>query len=340
MAAAGVTVLAACGNGGETAGDAARTEGAAAGGTVTVYLGRHYGIEPVFQAFTEATGIRVRFTTGRDPELRERLKAEGANTPADLYLAADAGNLALAAADGLLAPTTDAALAGAVPEGYRDGEGRWFGLSRRVRTVAYAPARVDSAAVPATYAALADPRWRGRLCLRPATHPYTQSLVASLIALEGEAEARRIVAGWVANGPAYVDSDTKILEAIRDGACDVGLVNSYYLGRLLADAPDTPVRLAWVGQGEGQSGVHVNVSGAGVVANAPNPEGARRLLAWLATDGQRAFADANYEFPVGTLAPRAELAAWGGFRPQAISAAEYGPRQAAAVRLLDEAGYR
>ena len=163
----------------------------AATSTVTVYTGRHYGIEPIFASFTEATGIEVRFTTGSDPELRERLLAEGENTPADVVMTADAANIALSSAAGLLAPLDSDALRDAIPAELRAEDDTWFSLSRRLRVIQYSSERV--AAPPTTYAELAGPEYDGRLCLRPSTHPYTQSLVAALIRNEGADEAERIV---------------------------------------------------------------------------------------------------------------------------------------------------
>lgn len=312
-------------------------QAASARGVVNVYTGRHYGIEPVFDAFTEATGIEVRFTTGGDPELRERLKAEGANTPADVLMTADAGNLYLAARDGLLAQVTSEVLEAAIPENLRDPEGRWFALSRRVRTIQYSTERVDPSEL-ATYEGLADPRWHGRLCLRPATHPYTQSLVASLIAEHGEEQTERIVAGWLANDPTFIDSDEEILKTIAAGGCDVTIANSYYLARLTDADPDFPVALVWANQDD--RGAHVNISGAGVTAHAPNPESALRLLEWLATEGQRAFADANFEYPANPeVAPHPLIATWGPFEADPIWVGEYGRLQPQAVLLLDRVGY-
>lgn len=344
---AGALMLAACG--GDDTGTSAEattatsvgstgTASAQASGTVTVYLGRHYGIEPVFAAFTEATGIQVRFTTGRDPELRERIKAEGKNTPADLLLTADAANLELAAADGLFAPLDSEVVTAVVPENLRDPQGMWTALSRRARTVFYSSARVGAAEAPTSYEALGDPRWKGRLCLRPATHPYTQSLVASLIANRGEAQAEAVVKGWLANEPVFIDSDTKILEAIAAGECDVAIANTYYLGRILAEKPDFPVAISWP---QGSGGTHVNVSGVGITANAPNPAAARALVEWLLTDGQQQFADANFEYPAAIgVEPRAELQAWGDLNADPISIEQFGVMQPAAVTLLDRVGYQ
>ncbi len=326
--------LAACGDTGDAPTSAAG--GSDGAEPVTVYLGRHYGIEPVFEEFTAATGIPVEFTTGKDPELRERLVVEGENTPADVFIAADAGNLALAAEAGVLAPTESATLTDAVPENLRATDGEWFGLSVRARTIFTSDERVAEDEVPADYAAVGDPEWNGRLCLRPATHPYTQSLVSSLIANEGEERATEIVESWMDNDPTFIDSDTEILQAISAEVCDVAIANSYYLGRLTEDEGEQPIRISWP---EADPGVHVNVSGGGVTANASNPEGAQQLLEWLATDGQRSFADVNFEYPANeTVEPRAELVEFGTFTMDPIAVERFGELQPAAVRLLDLAG--
>lgn len=326
---------AACGGAEESAGPTA-PEGDGAS-TVTVYTGRHYGIESVFESFTAATGIEVRFTTGSDPELRERLAAEGGNTPADLIMTADAANIALAAAAGLLAPLDSDVLRAAIPAELRAEDGSWYALSRRLRVIQYSTERI--AAPPTTYAELGDPQYDGRLCLRPSTHPYTQSLVAALIRNESEDEAERIVAAWVANDPAYINSDTDMLRAIATGDCDVALANSYYLGRLkvLEDA-DFPVAISWPDQ-DG-AGAHVNISAAAVTAAASNPDGARVLLEWLATDGQQEFSDANFEYPAAIgVEPAAVLVGFGEFVADDASVRELGALNAAAVDLLAEVGY-
>lgn len=324
--------LAACGSddGGTSA------SGGASGTTVTVYTSRHYGVEPVWAEFTEATGIEVRFTTGRDPELRERLIAEGDNTPADVFIGADAANMELTAAAGVLAPLDDPALLEAIPEELRSADGTWFALSRRARVPMYNTERVTDP--PTSYADLGDPQWKGRLCLRPSTHPYTQSLVASLIHHRGEEEAESIVASWVANDPLYIDSDTDILKAVAAGDCDVALANTYYLGRLVSDDPAFPVAISWPEQ-DGV-GAHINVSAAGVTANAPNPEAARRLVTWLATDGQQQFSEVNFEYPADPdVAPADLIAGWGTFVADTEALRDLGALNPAAVELLSRVGY-
>ena len=306
------------------------------GQVVTVYTGRHYGIEAVFEEFTAETGIEVRFTTGSDPELRERLIAEGANTPADLLIAADAANIDLAAAAGVLAAIESDALAGAIPDELRSADGTWFALSRRLRVIMYSTERVDTP--PADYADLGDPAWKGRLCLRPSTHPYTQSLVAGLINNLGTEAATAIVESWVANDPLYVNSDTDIVKAIAAGDCDVALANSYYLARLLGEDPSLAVALQWPDQTG--AGAHLNVSAAGVTASAPNREAAIRLLEWLATSGQKAFSDANNEYPADpSVEPAAVLVGFGTFTADMASVRELGRLNPEAVALLSAAGY-
>lgn len=304
--------------------------------TVTVYTGRHYGIEPVFDAFTEATGIEVRFTAGSDPELRERISAEGDNTPADLVIAADAANIELAAGAGLLAPVDSESLMTSIPEELRSEKNEWFSLSRRLRVIMYSTERV--AEPPTSYAGLGDEKWSGRLCLRPSTHPYTQSLVASLILNRGADEARTIVESWVKNKPLYINSDTDILKAIAAGDCDVAITNTYYLARLLGEEPATPVAISWPEQDS--SGAHLNVSAAGITKAAQHPAEALELLEWLATDGQKAFSEANFEYPADPkVVPAEVLVGFGEFAADLAAVRQLGSLNADAVDVLSRAGY-
>ncbi|HST72560.1 MULTISPECIES: extracellular solute-binding protein [Kocuria] len=306
-----------------------------------IYSARHYDLEGAFGQFTEETGVTVEFISGDDAELLERLKAEGDDTPADVFMTVDAGNLWNAARQDELAPVTSAALEEAVPEDLRDAEGRWYGLAMRARTVTYNPDNVDTAAFDTqdTYAGLADPQWKGRLCMRDATSSYTQSLVASLIDLHGRERALEIVEGWVANDVQIMSNDMLLLEAIDAGTCDVGINNHYYLARKLAEDPELNVDLFWASQ-DG-AGTHVNISGAGVVAGSDNAEDAQRLVEWLATDGQNAFVDANHEFPVNpSVTPEPTIAQFGEFQRMPLNAQAYGDLNAEAIDLLAEAGYR
>ncbi len=310
------------------------------GDTVRVYSGRHYDLEQVFQTFAKQTGIKVEFLNGGDAELRERIKAEGEDTQADVYMTVDAGNLWQAEQEGLLTRLDTPTLNQAVPEGLRDPQGHWYGLSTRVRTVMYNPERVVPGEfdTSSTYAGLADPKWQGRLCMRNSTNTYTQSLVASLIEHHGYDRARQIVQGWVANDVDIINSDIRILENVDAGSCDVAITNHYYLARLLEDEPNLSVTPFWANQ-DGR-GTHVNISGAGVLAEADNPDLGRRLIEWLATEGQNSFVDGNHEFPVNpAVEPEPLIAGFGDFDYEPINAEAYGQRNAAAVRLMGEAGY-
>ena len=309
-------------------------------GVVRVYTGRHYDLEPAFEAFAEETGISVEFLPGDDASLRERIATEGEDTEADLYMTVDAGNLWNAADQGELAPVDSEALRGAIPEAYRDSQDRWFGLALRARTVAFNPDNVDPAELDTedTYAGLADPKWRGRLCMRDSTEAYTQSLIASLIDLHGREETLAIVEGWLDNDVEIMSNDILLLEALDAGTCDVALVNHYYYARELEEKPDMNVELFWASQ-DG-AGTHVNVSGAGVVRASDAPAKARQLLEWLATDGQQAFVGGNHEYPVNPdVEPDDVVAGFGEFEAMPLNAEAYGSLNAEAVDLLAEAGY-
>ncbi|PJF36879.1 MAG: Fe(3+) ABC transporter substrate-binding protein [Candidatus Thermofonsia Clade 1 bacterium] len=311
---------------------------------VNVYSSRHYGaMEQMFVEFTNETGIEVRLSQGSPQALLTRLEQEGPQTPADVFFSVDTGTLVLAAEKGLFQPIDSEVLRANVPEALRDPENRWFGLSQRLRTIVYNPQKVDPSEL-STYEALADPKWSGRLCLRPATHIYTISLVASMIAALGEEKAEEVVRGWVANKPQLIDSDTRILETIAAGGCDVGITNHYYVGRLYAQNPDFNVKIFWANQAD--RGVHRNVAGAGVTANAANRENAIKLLEWLsdAEKGQAAdqsgLPGGNYEFPVNAKAPiNAIIASFGTPKIDDLPLTELGKYQQAAIDLLGRAGY-
>lgn len=306
-----------------------------------IYSARHYDLEGAFGQFTEETGITVEFISGGDSELLERLKAEGEDSPADVFMTVDAGNLWNAARQDELAAVQSPTLNEAVPEDLRDPQGRWYGLAMRARTVTYNPENVDPSEFDAaeTYAGLTDAKWKGRLCMRDATSSYTQSLVASLIDLHGREKALEIVKGWVANEVQIMSNDILLLEAIDAGTCDVGINNHYYLARTLKEKPDFKVDLFWASQ-QG-SGTHVNISGAGVVQGSDNAEDAQRLLEWLATKGQNPFVDGNHEFPVNpTVEPEPVIAGFGEFKRMPLNAEAYGDLNAEAVDLLAEAGYK
>jgi iron(III) transport system substrate-binding protein len=296
-------------------------------------------IKPVFDAYTAETGVKVKFITDKEAPLLARLKAEGKNTPADLLITVDAGNLWQAEQEGVLRPLDSATLKANIPPQYRSASGTWSGLSLRARTIFYSTERVKPEEL-STYEALADENWEGRLCLRTSKKVYNQSLTATLIEAHGEKQAEQIVKGWVNNLATDVFADdTALLQAIDAGQCDVGMANTYYYGRLHKQNPGLKVKPFWPNQAD--RGVHVNLSGAGVTKHAPHPQAAQKLLEWMTGDkAQRLLADINQEYPANPqVAPSAEVAAWGSFKADSVPVEVAGKRQAEAIRLMDRAGW-
>ena len=309
--------------------------------TLTLYSSRKaHLIEPVLELYTKQTGIQFNLHTGKPGPILERLAAGGKNGGADILLTVDAGNLWHAAERGLLVPVDSEALAQSVPAALRDPENRWFGFSKRARTLAYNTEKISPGDLT-SYEDLADPKWKGRLCLRTSKKVYNQSLVATLIAHHGEGATEEIVKGWVANLAAEpFSNDTKVLQAVAMGQCDVTIVNTYYYGRLMRKEPDLKLALFWPNQDS--QGVHVNISGGGLLAVSSHPEAAQAFLEWLAQpEAQGLFAELNLEYPVREDTPPApEVQAWGEFQGDSLNLAEAGRLQAEAVRLMDRVGYR
>ncbi|MDO9469044.1 MAG: extracellular solute-binding protein [Thiobacillus sp.] len=312
---------------------------------VVVYSARNEQlIKPLFDAYTRDTGVQVKFITDKEGPLMARLKAEGRNTRADVLLTVDAGNLWQASEEGLLRPIRSKTLEANVPAHLRDPDNEWFGLSVRARTLVYNTGKVEPADL-STYEDLAHPKWKGRLCLRTSKKVYNQSLVAMMIYENGEGKTEDIVRGWVNNlATSPFPDDTKAMEAVAAGQCDVTLVNTYYFGRLMEKNPNLPLAIFWPNQAlKNQSaGVHVNISGAGVTKHAKNPAGAQKLIEWLSSEkAQNQFADVNLEYPVNPkVAPDAKVAAWGSFKQNLINVKEAGSLQTKAVKLMDRAQYK
>lgn len=319
----------------------ASLSGAAAAETVTVYTARNEQlVRPLFDAFTKETGIEIRSLTDKEGPLLEKLKAEGENTPADLLLTVDAGNLWAAANAGLLRPVNSQALQANIPAHLRDPKNQWFGLTVRARTIFFNTNKVKPEQL-STYEDLAHPKWKGRLCLRTSKKVYNQSLVAMLLEEQGEAKTEQVLRGWVANlATDPLPDDTKMLEAVAAGQCDVGIANTYYYGRLMEKQKDLPLGLFWANQ-KGD-GTHVNVSGAGVTRHAKNPAGATRLLEWMSSaKAQNLVADINLEYPANpAVKPDATVAKWGPFKQNPINVSKAGEHQVAATKLMDKAGYK
>ena len=314
---------------------------------VNVYSTRQeHLVRPLLDAFTEATKIKVNLVSGGDDALLERLRAEGPNSPADVFLTVDAGRLVRAKELGLFQPIKSKTLEETIAAPLRDPDGQWFGLSMRARVIFYNKARVKPEEL-STYAALTDPKWRGRICIRSSSNVYNQSMLAAMIARDGvekaEAWAKAMVANF-ARPPQGGDRD-QIL-AVAAGACDIAVANTYYYMGLARSSKAEEVQgaekvgLFWPDQ-QG-AGAHVNVSGAGVTKSARHKKEAQALIEFLA--GHRAqiiYAQQVYEFPVKRGVPPAEVvAAFGPFKADTLALAKIGPHQAEAVRVFDRAGWR
>jgi len=309
--------------------------------TITIYSSRNEQlIKPLLDRYTEKTGVKVELVTDSIGPLLARLKAEGQNTPADMLLTVDAGNLWQASQEGLLQPVASDILEANVPAKYRDPKGQWTGLSLRARTIFYDPSKVNADQL-STYADLADPKWKGKLCLRSSKKVYNQSLVASMIEHLGPEKTETIIRGWVDNLATDIFSDdTALLEAIAAGQCEVGIANSYYYGRLLDEKPNFPVKLFWANQGT--TGTHTNISGAGVVASSDNADDTLKLIEWLSSDeAQGIYASSDKEFPVKEGVDESEmLRSWGQFKKDDINVQKFGELQTQAIQIMDKAGYK
>jgi iron(III) transport system substrate-binding protein len=315
--------------------------GTAFGKTLTIYTERKdHLFKPVCEAYKEKTGISCVLLSDQSAVLIEKLKAEGTKSPADLLVTVDVGNLWAAAQAGLLEPTESPTLKAAVPEHLRDPGHQWYGLSLRARTIVYNPDKIKESELKGPLD-LADGRFRKKLCLRSSKKVYNQSLVALLIAEHGESAVEKAVKGWVNNlaVPVFPD-DTKLIEAVAHGTCEVGIVNTYYLGRLQAEKPSLKARLFFTPTSLG--GTHVNISGAGIVKTSPNKAEALKFLEWLVTpEAQKIFADANFEYPVNPkVSPAQMVQSWGPLPMSTTPLVKAGELQEKAIKLMDRAGYQ
>jgi len=314
---------------------------AASDDTITVYSSRkEHLIQPLFEKFTQDTGIEVNYLTGKGGDLIERLKLEGENTPADMFMTVDAGDLWYAGTQDIFQSVITDKIENNIPMHLRDPEGMWTGLSVRARTIVYSTDRVKPSEL-STYSDLATKKWVGRLCLRTSKKIYTKSLVASIIHNQGEAKASEIVKGWVENLAAVPNAkDSHVMDAIISGQCDVGLVNTYYFGQLIEKTPDAPLKLFWANQDT--TGVHVNVSGAGITKHASNSADATKLLEWLSSaKAQAIYGSLNKEYPANQNVASDEIvSAWGDFKQDKMNLAIAGKLQADAVRLMQRLDYK
>ena len=308
---------------------------------LTVYTSRQPQlIEPIVEQFTNETGIKVNLLSGNAQELMERVDIEGEDSPADIFMTVDAGVLWQAAERDILAKIDSEILNENIPAHLRDSKNEWFGLSKRARTIVFSSDQFRDNDF-STYEDLADPKWKGKLCLRTSKKVYNRSLIASMIDVYGFDKSKEVVSGWVSNLATEVFSnDTNALKAVSSGQCGVTIVNTYYLARLLDDPEYNNLSLFWANQSN--RGVHVNISGAGVVKTSKNKKNAVLFLEYLSSNkAQDFYASANKEYPVLIGAKIDEsIKNWGSFSEHTINVSKLGSLQKEAVFLAQEVGYK
>ena len=315
-------------------------------GELNLYSSRHYDTdERLYSDFEEMTGITINRIEGNADELIARMEAEGANSPADVFLTVDTVRLTRAKEMGLLQPVESEVLEQRIPGYLQDGENEWFGFSQRARILFYDKA--DVANPPQTYEDLADDRYEGMVCIRSATNVYTQNIVAALIAHRGEEAMADWAAGVVENfARAPQGGDTDQLRGLASGECDIAMSNTYYYARIIREGdeqitPEQMANIGWVFPNQNTTGAHMNISGGGVAANAPNRENAVAFLEYLASESaQEYFSAGNDEYPaVPGVGLSDSVAALGIFRPDTIELSAIAGNIEAANRVLTEAGW-
>ncbi len=318
---------------------------AEAPGEVNIYSYRQpYLIEPLLKEFTQETGIKVNVIFA-EKGLIERIQAEGRNSPADVLLTVDIGNLTQATSAGIAQPVSSPTLEAEIPAAYRAEDGQWFGLTRRARVISASKERVKQDSI--TYEELADPKWRGKICTRSGQHSYNVALIASMIAHHGEAWTEEWLKGVKANlARKPAGNDRLQVKGVYAGECDLALGNTYYMGAMLNEEKE-PEQKAWAESvnilfpNSNERGTHINVSGAVVAKHAPHQENAVKLVEFLASDkGQEMYAEVNHEYPVKEGVAWSPLVkSWGDFKPDPISLNEVAALRKKASELVDKVGF-
>ncbi|MDA1098882.1 MAG: Fe(3+) ABC transporter substrate-binding protein [Proteobacteria bacterium] len=318
----------------------------AADGEVNLYSSRQpFLMKPLLEAYTQETGVKVNMvylTKG----MLERLKSEGLNSPADLILVSDIGNLHNHEKAGLLQPVSSATLSANIPPQYRDPDGNWFGLTMRARVIYASKTRVKPGEV-SSYEDLADPKMKGRVCIRSGKHVYNVSLLASIVVAKGAAAAEAWARGVKANlARKPQGNDRAQVKAVYEGECDVAVGNTYYMGKMATNEKD-PVQKDWASSvriifpNQNDRGAHVNISGAAITRSARNKANAIKLIEFLSGDrAQRIYAETNFEYPVKAGVPLSPLvASWGEFKPDTAYLSKIANQRNTATKLLDQVAF-
>jgi len=314
---------------------------------VNVYSTRHYDTDKkLFKMFEEKTGIKVNVLKAKAPALIKRIATEEENSPADLFITADAGNLFQAKNKGLLQTTDSAYLNKSIPANYRDTDKQWFALTKRARVTVVKIASTTDKEIT-SYEALANPKFKGQIVVRSSNNMYNQSLLAALIEHKGEAYALSWAKGVVANmARTPKGNDRAQVKAVANGIGKIAIANTYYIGKMVNNKDksqrEAVSKMKIVFPAFENGGTHVNISGAGITKYAPNKANAVRLLEFLVSaDAQKLFAQANYEYPIlAGIKPSALVASWGTFKEDNISLNALGKNNAKAVKIFDQAGWK
>ena len=313
---------------------------------LNLYSSRHYQTdEALYTNFEKATGIKVNRIDGPEDPLIERMKSEGDKSPADLLITVDMGRLLKAQQLGLFQPVSSKLLDEKIPAELRAADGSWFGFSVRARPIYYAKSRVDKAQLP-DYESLADPKWKGKICVRSGSHPYNLSLMSSIIAANGAGKAEEWAKGVVANmARPPKGGDTDQIAGVASGECDIALGNTYYFVRILkSEKPADQAIAEKVGvifPNQGNRGAHINISGAGVAKYAPNKANAIKFLEYLASpEAQEYFANGNNEYPIVGKPDNLALGSLGTFKRDPLPMEAVGKNYAAAAQIFDRVGWK
>ena len=318
---------------------------------VNVYTSRHYDSdESIYEDFTGLTGIKVNIISGKGKALMERLRLEGKNSPADLFITSDAGNLWKIQKDGMFREILSEKIVKTVPDSARGPNNEWVGIAKRSRVIFYNPERVkDIEIMNITYEDLADSKWKGRLVVRSSGNIYNQSLVASLISSIGIERTEKWAKGIVKNFARKPQgNDRSQILVVANGEADIAIANTYYIGLMLSgekgiDQKKAAEKVSMIFPGQADGGTHINISGVGILKDAPNPSNAEKFIEYLLTDKvQKHIVDNTYEYPIKShIMPSKIIAKFGtNFKTDEIFASDFGKYNSEAVRLMDRAGWR
>lgn len=346
LAVATIALLVSCGNENKK-NDNATSEKTTKSQVVNVYTHRHY--EPdqnIFKMFEEKTGIKVKVINASADELIQKMKMEGEQSPADVLITVDAGRLSRAKDEGLLQSIDSEILEKSIPTHLQDVDNQWFGLTKRARIIAYAKDRVKPEDL-STYEDLVNKKWKGKILVRSSSNIYNQSLMASIIANDGEEAAKAWAEGIVANmARSPKGSDRDQVKAVVAGEGDLAIVNSYYIGKML-NSPDaeevkTAQKIGLFFPNQDDRGTHINVSGAGVAKYAPNKENAILFIEYLISqEAQQVFTEANYEYPIlESVESVKDIKDWGDFKEDNLELNKLGENNKKAVLIFDATGWK